>query len=462
MVSKKSQRTEYFCDNCEATFPKWQGECYHCGSWNSLVQRKVAPSHKKNVKQNWVQDDFDEAQLLSSINFEDVKFRSTSGFVELDLVLGGGIANGSSILLYGDPGIGKSTLLLQIASHVSNGNKPVLYVSGEESAHQIRSRAERLDCFSNLIYYIGSTNVATIIENIEQVNPALVVIDSIQTMFTDELDSPIGTVAQVRETARLIMSFCKNKKTPVFLTGHVTKEGSVAGPRVLEHMVDVVLHFEGNSDNGYRIIRGIKNRFGSTNEIGIFEMSETGIRQVDNPSSFFIHDFNSEFAGSVPVVTIEGTRPIIVEIQALTSFTIFPQPRRTATGIDFNRMILLSTVLNRRASIKLSDQDLIVNVIGGIKVTEPAADLGIALAIVSSFKDLSPDEATVVIGEIGLSGELRRVQNIGKRVDEVRKLGFKRVIIPYLHLKEVDSSQIKVFGATNLKEAIDIYFYDKK
>ena len=462
MVSKKSQRTEYFCDKCEATFPKWQGECYHCGSWNSLVQRKVASSHKKNVNQNWVQDDLDEAQLLSSINFEDVKFRLTSGFVELDQVLGGGIANGSSILLYGDPGIGKSTLLLQIASHVSNGNKPVLYVSGEESSHQIRSRAERLDCFSNLIYYIGSTNVATIIENIEQVNPALVVIDSIQTMFTDEIDSQIGTVAQVRETARLIMSFCKNRKTPVFLTGHVTKEGSVAGPRVLEHMVDVVLHFEGNSDNGYRIIRGIKNRFGSTNEIGIFEMSETGIRQVDNPSSFFIHDFNSEFTGSVPVVTIEGTRPIIVEIQALTSFTIFPQPRRTATGIDFNRMILLSTVLNRRASIKLSDQDLIVNVIGGIKVTEPAADLGIALAIVSSFKDLSPDEATVVIGEIGLSGELRRVQNIAKRVDEVRKLGFKRVIIPHLHLKEVDSNQIKVFGATNLKEAIDIYFYDKK
>jgi len=457
MVPKKSQRTEYKCENCDATFPKWQGECYHCGTWNSLVERIVSTS-RNTSKQRWVRDDIEQAQLLSTIEFDDAKSRIATGFEELDQILGGGIVDGSSILLFGDPGIGKSTLLLQIASFVSSNNKPVLYVSGEESSHQIRSRSERLKSSNDSLYYIGSTNITTIIENIEKVEPALVVIDSIQTMFTNEIDSPIGTVGQVRETARQLIIFCKNKKIPVFLTGHVTKEGSVAGPRVLEHMVDVVLHFEGNSDNGYRIIRGIKNRFGSTNEIGIFEMMESGIRQVDNPSSFFIHDYNSELPGSVPVVTMEGTRPIIIEIQALTSFSVFPQPRRTATGIDFNRMILLSTVLSRRAGLRLSDQDLIVNVIGGIKVTEPAADLGIALAIVSSFKDISAKESTIVIGEIGLSGELRRIQNITKRIEEAQKMGFTKIIIPNLQSKEIQDHKIKVIGVSNLKEAINSYF----
>ena len=457
MVSRKSQRTEYVCENCDATFPKWQGECYHCGTWNSLIARNLNTS-KSNSKLRWVKEDIEEAQLLSGIQFDDAKNRMTTGFLELDQILGGGIVDGSSILLFGDPGIGKSTLLLQIASHVSSNNNPVLYVSGEESANQIRARSERLKSSRESLYYIGSTNIMTIIENIEKVEPSLVIIDSIQTMFTDEIDSPIGTVGQVRETARQIMIYCKNRKIPVFLTGHVTKDGSVAGPRVLEHMVDVVLHFEGNSDNGYRIIRGIKNRFGSTNEIGIFEMMDIGIRQVDNPSSFFIHDYNSDLPGSVPVVTVEGTRPIIIEIQALTSYSVFPQPRRTATGIDFNRMILLSTVLSRRTGLKLSDQDLIVNVIGGIKVTEPAADLGIALAIVSSFKDLSPKESTIVIGEIGLSGELRRVQNITKRIDEAQKMGFSKAIIPNLQSKEIQNSEIKVIGVSNLKEAINIYF----
>ena len=457
MVSRKSQRTEYVCENCDATFPKWQGECYHCGTWNSLIARNLNTS-KSNSKHRWVKEDIEEAQLLSGIQFDDAKNRMTTGFLELDQILGGGIVDGSSILLFGDPGIGKSTLLLQIASHVSSNNSPVLYVSGEESANQIRARSERLKSSRESLYYIGSTNIMTIIENIEKVEPSLVIIDSIQTMFTEEIDSPIGTVGQVRETARQIMIYCKNKKIPVFLTGHVTKEGSVAGPRVLEHMVDVVLHFEGNSDNGYRIIRGIKNRFGSTNEIGIIEMMDIVIRQVDNPSSFFIHDYNSDLPGSVPVVTVEGTRPIIIEIQALTSYSVFPQPRRTATGIDFNRMILLSTVLSRRTGLKLSDQDLIVNVIGGIKVSEPAADLGIALAIVSSFKDLSPKESTIVIGEIGLSGELRRVQNITKRIDEAQKMGFSKAIIPNLQSKEIQNSEIKVIGVSNLKEAINIYF----
>tara|TARA_B100000676_G_scaffold244472_1_gene246590 strand:+ start:2763 stop:4142 length:1380 start_codon:yes stop_codon:yes gene_type:complete len=459
MVSRKSQRTEYVCGNCEATFPKWQGECYHCGTWNSLILRNINTS-KTTLNQPWINESIEKAQLLSEIKFDDVKNRIVTGFVELDQILGGGIVDGSSILLFGDPGIGKSTLLLQIASYISGNNNPVLYVSGEESSNQIRSRADRLKSSQNSLYYIGSTNITTIIENIEKVEPVLVIIDSIQTMFADEIDSPIGTVGQVRETARQIIMYCKNRKIPVFLTGHVTKDGSVAGPRVLEHMVDVVLHFEGNADNGYRIIRGVKNRFGSTNEIGIFEMMDTGIRQVENPSSFFINDYNSDLPGSVPVVTIEGTRPIIIEIQALTSYTVFPQPRRTATGIDFNRMILLSTVLTRRTGLRLSDQDLIVNVIGGIKVTEPAADLGIALAIVSSFKDLSPNESTIVIGEIGLSGELRRVQNISKRIDEAQKMGFVKAIIPKVQSKEIQNSEIKVIGVSNLKEAIQIYFSD--
>ncbi|MBS96544.1 MAG: DNA repair protein RadA [SAR202 cluster bacterium] len=459
MVSRKSQRTEYVCGNCEATFPKWQGECYHCGTWNSLILRNINTS-KTTLKQPWINESIEKAQLLSEIKFDDVKNRIVTGFVELDQILGGGIVDGSSILLFGDPGIGKSTLLLQIASYISGNNNPVLYVSGEESSNQIRSRADRLKSSQNSLYYIGSTNITTIIENIEKVEPVLVIIDSIQTMFTDEIDSPIGTVGQVRETARQIIMYCKNRKIPVFLTGHVTKDGSVAGPRVLEHMVDVVLHFEGNADNGYRIIRGVKNRFGSTNEIGIFEMMDAGIRQVENPSSFFINDYNSDLPGSVPVVTIEGTRPIIIEIQALTSYTVFPQPRRTVTGIDFNRMILLSTVLTRRTGLRLSDQDLIVNVIGGIKVTEPAADLGIALAIVSSFKDLSPIESTIVIGEIGLSGELRRVQNISKRIDEAQKMGFVKAIIPKVQSKEIQNSEIKVIGVSNLKEAIQIYFSD--
>ena len=459
MVSRKSQRTEYVCGNCEATFPKWQGECYHCGTWNSLILRNINTS-KTTLKQPWINESIEKAQLLSEIKFDDVKNRIVTGFVELDQILGGGIVDGASILLFGDPGIGKSTLLLQIASYISGNNNPVLYVSGEESSNQIRSRADRLKSSQNSLYYIGSTNITTIIENIEKVEPVLVIIDSIQTMFTDEIDSPIGTVGQVRETARQIIMYCKNRKIPVFLTGHVTKDGSVAGPRVLEHMVDVVLHFEGNADNGYRIIRGVKNRFGSTNEIGIFEMMDAGIRQVENPSSFFINDYNSDLPGSVPVVTIEGTRPIIIEIQALTSYTVFPQPRRTVTGIDFNRMILLSTVLTRRTGLRLSDQDLIVNVIGGIKVTEPAADLGIALAIVSSFKDLSPIESTIVIGEIGLSGELRRVQNISKRIDEAQKMGFVKAIIPKVQSKEIQNSEIKVIGVSNLKEAIQIYFSD--
>jgi len=391
-------------------------------------------------------------QELSHVDGED-KPRLKFGIEEFERVLGGGIVPGSLVLIGGDPGIGKSTLLLQISATLAQGHKHVLYVTGEESTGQIRLRARRLGLDGQRLFVLPETNLDSILEQAAGTSPDIVIIDSIQTVYMDEMGGAPGSVGQIRECTMRLMQWAKPANIPVLISGHVTKDGAIAGPRVLEHIVDVVLYLEGEPFSSYRLLRGVKNRFGSTNEVGIFEMRGTGLIEVDNPSETFLAERSKETVGSAVVPTLEGTRPLLVEIQALTSASAYGPPRRIANGIDFNRLLLITAVLTKRAGLALGNQDILVNVAGGLKINEPAADLGVALAIASSLRNVAIDPGLVAVGELGLSGELRAVPHIERRLSEAAKLGFKRCLLPRTR-QDISASGIELIPAASVREAL--------
>lgn len=414
--------TVFFCNECGYESAKWLGKCPACNAWNTFVEEKVVKQgNNKTVVKKTVTP-------VSLKSIEKIKIsRISSGFDELDRVLGGGFVNGSLTLLGGEPGIGKSTLILQICEKFKTDGK-VLYVSGEESAEQIKIRADRLGINSENIMFLGETDINAIEQTIEDMDPKLVIIDSIQTMYSDDITSAPGSVSQVREITSRIMKMCKMKGITTVIIGHVTKDGTIAGPRVLEHMVDAVLYIEGERYFSYRIVRGVKNRFGSTNEIGMFEMRNEGMVEITNPSSVLLTDREDNPAGSVIVASLEGTRPILVELQALTSTTVFGMPRRTANGIDYNRVTLLIAVLEKIGGINLGNQDVYMNIVGGIKINEPALDLGVVLSAASSFKNISIPKDVAVIGEVGLTGEIRSVNMIEKGLKKLKKWDLRNVL----------------------------------
>ena len=449
MAKKKSI---YFCQNCGHEENKWLGQCPACKEWNTFVEEKITTS--KSVAAARLDS---EVQVLglSEVKLDDT-LRVQTGIQELDRVLGGGIVPGSMILVGGDPGIGKSTLLLQVCQHLAEV-QDVLYISGEESLAQIKLRANRMGEFSDRLKLLCETNLDIIRSVIEKKRPATVIIDSIQTMYNEEVGSAPGSVSQVRESTNVLMQLAKGLGISIFIVGHVTKEGTVAGPRVLEHMVDTVLYFEGDRHASYRILRGVKNRFGSTNEIGVFEMRGDGLWEVQNPSEYMLNGRPENASGSVVACSMEGTRPILIEIQALVCKSNFGMPRRTATGTDYNRVNLLMAVLEKRIGLHISDYDAYVNIAGGIRMNEPAIDLGMILAIVSSYKNRPIDEKTIVFGEVGLSGEVRAVNMPQQRVAEARKLGFETCILPKVSLKSIeDTSGIKLVGVNSISEVLDL------
>ena len=457
MEVAKAKKSVFFCQNCGHEESKWLGQCPACGEWNSFVEEKIDSGITKGISSGArsVRESVREAKVvpLNSVSADD-DARVQTGIRELDRVLGGGIVPGSLVLVGGDPGIGKSTLLLQVCRLLA-GEKKVLYISGEESQAQIKLRANRMGEFSSNLYLLCETNLEIIRGVIEKERPELVVIDSIQTMYSEDVSSAPGSVSQVRESTNVFLQLAKGLCIPVFIVGHVTKEGTVAGPRVLEHMVDTVLYFEGDRHASYRILRAVKNRFGSTNEIGVFEMQAQGLTEVKNPSEFMLDGKPQGASGSVVACSMEGTRPILVEVQALVCHSNFGIPRRTAAGTDFNRVNLLMAVLEKRARINLSASDAYVNIAGGIKMNEPAIDLAIALAVVSSHKDLAIDDGMVVFGEVGLSGEVRAVNMAEQRVLEARKLGFTSVMLPKVCMKSVEEIKgIRLIPVDNILEAI--------
>lgn len=441
--------TVFVCSNCGNESSKWFGRCPACNEWNTCYEEKI------NLKSSGKSA---SKKTATTVKLDDVKkqdiVRTKTGFYELDRVLGGGLVKGSLTLLGGEPGIGKSTLILQICDKIK-GEGQVLYISGEESAQQIKIRADRLGIKNNDIVFLGETDIDVIEDAILKTNPKLVIIDSIQTMYSDEITSGPGSVSQVREITARIMKMCKQEEITTIIIGHVTKDGNIAGPRVLEHMVDTVLYLEGERYFAYRILRGVKNRFGSTNEIGMFEMNDIGMCEIDNPSSVLLSEKNENVAGSIVVASIEGTRPILVELQALTATSVFGMPRRTANGIDYNRLTLLIAVLEKRTGLPLGNQDVYLNIVGGIKINEPALDLGIILAVSSSFKNIPIPNDVIAIGEVGLTGEVRSVNQIEKRIKEAEKLGFKKCIIPKSNKKLLkDTYKLDIIGVQNISEAM--------
>lgn len=449
MAKKKSI---YFCQNCGHEENKWLGQCPACKEWNTFVEEKITTSKSAAAARR---DSEMQVLGLSEVKLDDI-LRVQTGIQELDRVLGGGIVPGSMILVGGDPGIGKSTLLLQVCQHLAEVQN-VLYISGEESLAQIKLRANRMGEFSDRLKLLCETNLDIIRSVIEKKRPATVIIDSIQTMYNEEVGSAPGSVSQVRESTNVLMQLAKGLGISIFIVGHVTKEGTVAGPRVLEHMVDTVLYFEGDCHASYRILRGVKNRFGSTNEIGVFEMRGDGLWEVQNPSEYMLNGRPENASGSVVACSMEGTRPILIEIQALVCKSNFGMPRRTATGADYNRVNLLMAVLEKRIGLHISDYDAYVNIAGGIRMNEPAIDLGLILAIVSSYKNRPIDEKTIVFGEVGLSGEVRAVNMPQQRVAEARKLGFETCILPKVSLKSIeDTSGIKLVGVNSISEVLDL------
>ena len=442
-------KTVFVCSECGNESSKWLGKCPACNSWNSFYEQKIVETKNKDVTNKTTS----MPQALNSYEAKET-LRINTGFGELDRVLGGGLVKGSLILLGGEPGIGKSTLILQICDKIKGDGK-VLYVSGEESAEQIKLRADRLGRNNDDILFLGETDIDIVNQAIININPKLVIIDSIQTMYSDEITAAAGSVSQVREITGQVMRVCKSKAITTIIIGHVTKEGNIAGPRVLEHMVDTVLYLEGERYFSYRILRGVKNRFGSTNEIGMFEMQEKGMCEITNPSDILISEREDNPAGSCIVSSMEGTRPILVELQALTSQTIFGYPKRTANGIDFNRLSLLIAVLEKKAGLMLGSQDVYLNVVGGLKITEPSIDLGIMIATASSFKNISIPKDMIIIGEVGLTGEVRRINLIEKRLKEAEKLGFKSCIIPESNKKDLkDKYKLDIIGVRNINDAM--------
>ncbi len=448
----KDKKSVFFCQNCGYESPKWMGQCPGCRQWNTFVE-EVVSAKKSPAAIRAAGTAASAAPVpLSGISEHDHE-RISTGIAELDRVLGGGIVPGALMLVGGDPGIGKSTLLLQVCQKISAAGRSVLYVSGEESLHQIKMRAGRVGQFSDQLKLLCGTDLDTIRECIEREKPELVIIDSIQTMYTEAASSSPGSVSQVREVTGILMQLAKTHHIPIFIVGHVTKDGSVAGPRVLEHMVDTVLYFEGDRNAFYRILRSVKNRFGSTNEIGVFEMREEGLAEVPNPSEYMLEGRPVNASGSVVSCSMEGTRPIMLEIQALVCQSSFGLPRRTANGTDYNRVNMLMAVLEKRGKINLSSSDAYVNITGGIRMNEPAVDLGILLAIASSAKDFVVDEKTVVFGEVGLSGEVRAVSMAELRIREAQKLGFETVILPKSCMRSLRG---KTFEGLELVPVADI------
>ena len=448
----KGKNSVFFCQSCGYESTKWMGQCPACKEWNTMVEevvdKKTTVTHKQITEL--------QVSKLNDVQSSSEE-RLDTHIKELNRVLGGGIVPGSLVLVGGDPGIGKSTLLLQTCRSLSDQHTSVLYISGEESLQQIKMRADRIGTFSDDMMLLCETNLDLIQGVIEERRPQVVVVDSIQTMFRENVNSAPGSVSQVREATSVLMRLAKERGIAIFVVGHVTKEGTVAGPRVLEHMVDTVLYFEGDRYAAYRILRAVKNRFGSTNEIGVFEMCQTGLREVPNPSEYMLDGKPQNASGSIVVCTMEGTRPLLVEIQALVCHSAFGMPRRTAAGVDYNRVNLLMAVLEKTVGVKLADQDAYINIAGGMKISEPAVDLGLVLSIISSFRNRPIAEDVICFGEVGLSGEDRSVNMVEQRIAEARKLGFKQCILPKVCMKniqQVDGMQLK--GVENVREALEI------
>lgn len=441
----------FFCQECGYESSKWLGQCPGCRNWNTFVEEKVVTGVSKGAGKR---EPVNPTSILDVSVTEDS--RISTGMKELDRVLGGGIVRGSLTLVGGDPGIGKSTILLQVSRNLTSQGVKILYVSGEESLQQIKIRADRLGGFDKDMLLLSETNLNSIVESVEKVNPEVMIIDSIQTMYLDEVGSSAGSVSQVREVTGQLMKVAKQMNIAIFIVGHVTKEGTVAGPRTLEHMVDTVLYFEGEKNAIYRILRGVKNRFGSTNEIGVFEMKDSGLYEVDNPSEVMLSGRPLDASGSVVVCSMEGTRPILIEIQALVSASSFNLPRRTSVGVDYNRVNMLMAVLEKRAGLMLSGSDAYVNIAGGIKINEPAIDLGIIMALVSSFRNTLVDNNTIIFGEVGLSGEVRGVSMAAHRVKEAAKMGFTTCMLPKINCEGIEIPKgMKLIGVSNVNDALD-------
>lgn len=456
-TAKNKTKTVFFCNECGFESPKWVGQCPACRAWNTMVEERISGSISKSTKEALTKGDL-EISKISEISLEEENKTST-GMKELDRVLGGGVVSGSLTLVGGDPGIGKSTLLLQLCRLMGNAGRKILYISGEESLKQIKLRAERIGDFSDTVELMCETSLTVIEEVIKERKPEIVIIDSIQTMFLEDITSAPGSVSQVRESTGVLMRIAKGLNVSVFIVGHVTKEGTVAGPRVLEHMVDTVLYFEGDRHASYRILRGVKNRFGSTNEIGVFEMRKEGLIEVANPSELMLEGRPKDASGCIVTCSMEGTRPILVEIQALVSRTNFGIPRRQAQGTDYNRLNLLMAVLEKRVGLSLGDCDAYLNIAGGIRVTEPAIDLGIVLAVVSSFRNKPIPEDTVAFGEVGLSGEVRSISQMEARVKEAAKLGFQTCIVPASAKSALkDVKGIRILSVESVTDAISAAF----
>ena len=448
----KGKNNVFFCQECGYESSKWVGQCPACKAWNTMVEEIV--DKKSSVTHRQITEV--QVAKLNDVQSSSEK-RMDTHIEELNRVLGGGIVPGSLVLVGGDPGIGKSTLLLQTCKSLSDQKIAVLYISGEESLQQIKMRADRIGIFSDEMALLCETNLDLIQGVIEERKPQVVVIDSIQTMFRENVNSAPGSVSQVREATSVLMRLAKEQGIAIFVVGHVTKEGTVAGPRVLEHMVDTVLYFEGDRYASYRILRAVKNRFGSTNEIGVFEMCQSGLREVPNPSEYMLDGKPKNASGSIVVCTMEGTRPLLVEIQALVCHSAFGMPRRTAAGVDYNRVNLLMAVLEKNVGVRLADQDAYINIAGGMKVSEPATDLGLVLAIISSFRNRPIAEDMICVGEVGLSGEVRSVNMVEQRIAEAHKLGFKQCILPKVCMKNIQKPDgMLLKGVENVREALEI------
>jgi len=451
-------KTVFFCQKCGYESSKWMGQCPSCHEWNSLVEETIKNTkasktlaRSSNVAKDNIPKKLKEIELGSEERFD-------THIEEFNRVLGGGLVKGSLILVGGDPGIGKSTLLLQVAGFLSGDSHKTLYISGEESLRQIKLRAERIGDFSDNLSFLCETNLDTIESIIEREKPEVVIIDSIQTMFSEDVSAAPGSVSQVREATGMLLKIAKQNNISIFIVGHVTKEGTVAGPRVLEHMVDTVLYFEGDRHASYRVLRAVKNRFGSTNEIGVFEMQDKGLCEVTNPSEFMLDGRPIDASGSIVTCSVEGTRPILLEVQALVCRTNFGFPRRQANGTDYNRVNLLMAVLEKRVGLQMSDCDAYVNLAGGMRLQEPALDLGICLAVISSFKNKPIDKGLVAFGEVGLSGEVRSVSMTMQRVMEAKKLGFKTIVLPKaFESKLKDIEGIEIIGVSSVRDAMKIF-----
>ena len=454
----KGLKTVYICSECGCVSPKWLGKCNQCGAWNSFVEDVIstAPEKVQEVKHRTLTTGKDNVAL----RFEETELpdyiRSNTRLSELDRVLGGGLVHGSVVLLSGEPGIGKSTLLMQISDALGE-QKKVLYISGEESTGQLKLRAKRLGIVGKNLFILTETELEKTLAQVERVRPDVIIVDSIQTMYSDKISSAPGTITQIKECTLAFIAKAKNDGISVILVGHVNKEGSIAGPKILEHMVDAVLYFEGDRQHSYRIIRAMKNRYGSTNEIGVFEMGDEGLIEVCNPSEMLLADRPQNASGNCALCTVEGTRPLIAEVQALVSPTAFPAPRRTSNGIDYNRLNLILAVLEKRLGLRFSANDAYINVIGGLKIDEPASDLAVAMALISSLRDKIVPDDLIAIGELGLSGEIRAVSNLEQRVKEAARLGFTRAVVPYRNLekRKIDCG-IELIGIKSIYDTLKL------